>query len=80
MVRYLIVFLLVILCCATNSFAAVTTDKWQELEMKLNDKINKLEARNLQLEEKVNQLENQLENQRVLNVSLSFLSFSLHFF
>jgi hypothetical protein len=86
MARYSVVFLLVILCCATNSFAAVTTYKWQqELEMKLDEKINKLEARNLQLEEKVNQLENklenqlenklenQLENQRLVNVSLSFL-------
>ena len=49
MARFPFVFSLVILCCATNSFAAVTTDKWQELEMKFNDKINKLEARNLQL-------------------------------
>jgi hypothetical protein len=30
MARYLIAFLLVILCCATNSFAAVTTNKWQQ--------------------------------------------------
>ena len=71
MARYLVVFSLVILCCATNSFAA--TDKWQELEMKLDEKINKVETRNVQLEEKVNQLENQLENQRLLNVSLSFI-------
>ena len=76
MARFPFVFLLVILCCATNSLTAVTTDKWQqELEMKLDDKINKVEARNAQLEEKVNQLENQLENQRVLNVSLSFIFF-----
>jgi hypothetical protein len=75
MTRYSVVFSLVILCCATNSFAAVTTDKWLELEMKLDEKINKVEARNVQLEEKVNQLENQLENQRVLNVSLSFIFF-----
>ena len=73
MTRYSVVFSLVILCCATDSFAAVTTDKWLELKMKLDDKINKLEARNLLLEEKVNQLENQLENQRVLNISLSFI-------
>ena len=70
MVRLSIAFLLVILCCATYSFAAVTTDKWQqELEMKLDDKINKVEARNVQLEEKVNQL----ENQRILDVSSSFI-------
>jgi cell division protein FtsL len=70
MVRLSIAFLLVILCCATNSFAAVTTDKWQqELEMKLDEKINKVEARNVQLENKVNQL----ENQRILDVSLSFI-------
>ena len=76
MARFPFVFSLVILCCATNSFAAVTTDKWQqELEMKLDDKINKVEARNAQLEEKLNQLENQLQNQRVLNVSLSFIFF-----
>ena len=73
MTRYSVVFLLVILCCATDYFAAVTTDKWLELEMKLNEKINKVEARNIQLEEKVHQLENQLENQRVLNISLSFI-------
>ena len=70
MVRLSIAFVLVILCCATYSFAAVTTDKWQqELEMKLDEKINKVEARNVQLEEKVNQL----ENQRVLDVSSSFI-------
>jgi cell division protein FtsB len=57
------------LCCATNSFAAVTTDKWLELEMKLDEKINKVEARNVQLEEKVHQL----ENQQLLNVSLPFI-------
>ena len=72
MARFPVVFLLVILCCATSSLTAVTTDKWQqELEMKLDEKINKVEARNAQLEEKVNQL----ENQRVLNVSLSFIFF-----
>ena len=43
------------------------------MEMKLDEKINKVEARNIQLEEKVHQLENQLENQRVLNISLSFI-------
>ena len=47
--------------------------EWQELEMKLDDKINKVEARNVQLEEKVHQLESQLQNQRVLNVNLSFI-------
>ena len=76
MARFPVVFLLVILCCATSSLTAVTTDKWQqELEMKLDEKINKVEARNAQLEEKLNQLENQLQNQRVLNVSLSFIFF-----
>jgi hypothetical protein len=74
MARYSVVFWLVILCCATCSFAAVATDKWQqELEMKLDDKINKVKTRNVQLEDKVNQLENQLEDQRVLNVSLSLI-------
>ena len=82
MARFPFVFSLVILCCATNSFAAVTTDKWQqELEMKLDDKINKVEARNAQLEEKVNQLENQLENKLALIVSWPFIfSFFLLFF
>ena len=70
MARYSVVFLLVILCSATNSLTAVTTDKWQkELEMKLDDKINKVEARNVQLEEKVHQL----ETQQLLNVSLHFI-------
>jgi hypothetical protein len=70
MARFSVVFWLVILCCATDSFAVVTTDKWQqELEMKLDDKINKVEARNVQLEEKVHQL----ENQQLLNVSLPFI-------
>jgi hypothetical protein len=72
--RYLIAFLLVIFCCAINYFSGVPTEKWQqELEMNLGEKINKVEARNVQLEEKVNQLENQLENQRLVNVSLSFI-------
>jgi cell division protein FtsB len=70
MARFSVVFSLVILCCATYSFAAVTTDKWQqELEMKLDEKINKVEARNVQLEEKVHQL----ETQQLLNVSLPFI-------
>ena len=74
MARYSVVFWLVILCSATCSFAAVATDKWQqELEMKLDDKINKVKTRNVQLEDKVNQLESQLEDQRVLNISLSFI-------
>ena len=69
MARYSVVFWLVILCSATCSFAAVATDIWQqELEMKLDDKINKVKTRNVQLEDKVNQLENQLEDQRVLHV------------
>ena len=77
MARFPVVFLLVILCCATSSLTAVTTDKWQqELEMKLDEKINKVEARNVQLEEKVNQL----ENQRVLDVSLSFFIYLLILF
>jgi hypothetical protein len=70
MARYSVVFSLVIFCCATDSFAAVTTDIWQqELEMKLDEKINKVEARNVQLEEKVHQL----ETQQLLNVSLRFI-------
>ena len=68
--RYLIAFLLVIFCCAINYFSGVPTEKWQqELEMNLGEKINKVEARNVQLENKVNQL----ENQRILDVSLSFI-------
>jgi hypothetical protein len=81
MARFSVVFSLVILCCATYSFAAVTTDKWQELEMKLEEKINKVVARNAQLEKKVNQLENQLENKVALIVSWPFIfSFFLLFF
>ena len=52
MARFPVVFLLVILCCATDSFAAVTTDKWIELEMKSDEKIYKVEARNVQLLQK----------------------------
>ena len=81
MARFSVVFWLVILRCATYSFAAVTTDKWKELEMKLDEKINKVEARNAQLEKKVNQLENQLENKLALIVSWPFIfSFFLLFF
>ena len=82
MARFSVVFWLVILCCATCSSAAVTTDKWQqEIEMKLDETINKVEARNAQLEKKVNQLENQLENKLALIVSWPFIfSFFLLFF
>ena len=82
MARFSVVFWLVILCCATCSSAAVTTDKWQQdIEMKLDETINKVEARNAQLEKKVNQLENQLENKLALIVSWPFIfSFFLLFF
>ena len=63
--RFSIGFLLFILAyCVTYSSAAVTS--WQEeFEMKMEAKMNKIETKNIQLEEKVTQLETQLK----LNVS-----------
>ena len=72
MARFSIGFLLFSLAyCVTYSSAAIATlsleDKWQEIEMKMEAKINELiEGKNVQLEEKVTQLEAQLE----LNVSI----------
>ena len=68
--RFTIGFLLFILaCCVTYSSAAVATLWQQEFEMKMEAKMNDLiEAKNVQLEEKVTQLEAQLE----LNVSIPF--------
>jgi hypothetical protein len=59
--RFSIVFLLFILAyCVNCSFAAVAS--WQEeFEMKMEAKMNKIETKNVELEEKVTQLEAQLE-------------------
>ena len=78
MSRFTIGFLLFILAyCVTFSSAVVATvtNLWQqEFEMKMEAKMNELiEAKNVQLEEKVTQLEAQLE----LNASsLSHFLFS----
>ena len=68
--RFLIGFFIFILAyCVTYSSAAVATLWQQEFEMKMEAKMNKLiESKNVQLEEKVTQLEVQLE----LNVSIPF--------
>ena len=73
MARFSIVFLLFILAyCGTYSSAAVATLWQEEFEMKIEAKINQLiEAKNVQLEEKVTQLEAQLE----LNVRNSIFYF-----
>jgi hypothetical protein len=70
MARFSFGFLLFILAyCVTYSSAAVATLWQQEFEMKIEAKINQLiETKNIQLEEKVTQLEAQLE----LNVSIPF--------
>ena len=59
--RFSIGFLLFILAyCVTCSSAAVKS--WQEeFEMKIEAKMNKIVTKNVQLEEKVTQLETQLE-------------------
>ena len=72
--RFSIGFLLFILAyCVTYSSAAVTS--WQEeFEMKMEAKMNELiESKNVQLEEKVTQLEAQLE------FNVSTFHFLLHF-
>jgi hypothetical protein len=76
MARFSIGFLLFILAyCVTYSSAAVATLWQQEFEMKIEAKINQLiKAKNVQLEEKVTQLEAQLE----LNVSTVFSIFYSH--
>jgi hypothetical protein len=73
MARFSIGFLLFILAyCVTYSSAAVATLWQQEFEMKMEAKMNDLiEAKNVQLEEKVTQLEAQLE----LNVNIPFSIF-----
>ena len=59
--------LFILAYCVTFSSAAVTS--WQEeFEMKMEAKMNKIGTKNVQLEEKVTQLEAQLE----LNVSIQF--------
>ena len=77
--RFSIGFLLFILAYyVTYSSAAVAS--WQEeFKIEIEAKMNKIETKNVQLEEKVTQLETQLE----LNVStfqflLSFLIKSIH--
>ena len=72
--RFSICFSLFILAyCVTYSSAAVTS--WQEeFEMKMEAKMNELiESKNVQLEEKVTQLEAQLE------FNVSTFHFLLHF-
>jgi cell division protein FtsB len=72
-------FLLFILAyCVTYSSAAVTS--WQEeFKMEIEAKMNKIETKNVQLEEKVTQLEAQLEfNVRTFHFLLSFLIKSIH--
>ena len=84
MSRFAIGFLLFILAyCVTFSSAAVATvtTLWQqEFEMKMEAKMNKLiESKNVQLEEKVTQLEAQLEfNVSAFHFLLSFLVQSIH--
>ena len=77
--RFSIGFLLFILAyCVTYSSAAVTS--WQEeFEIKMEAKMNKIETKNIQLEEKVTQLETQLElNVRTFHFLLSFLVKSIN--
>ena len=78
--RFSIGFLLFILaCCVTYSSAAVTS--WQEeFKMEIEAKMNKLiESKNVQLEEKVTQLETQLEfNVSTFHFLFSFLIKSFH--
>ena len=70
MARFSIGFLLFILAyCVTSSSTAVATLWQEEFEMKMEAKINELiETKNVLFEEKVTQLEAQLD----LNVSISF--------
>jgi cell division protein FtsB len=72
--RFSICFSLFILAyCVTYSSAAVAS--WQEeFKMEIEAKMNKMETKNVQLEEKVTQLETQLE----LNVSIHSI-FYCHF-
>ena len=72
-------FLLFILVnCVTYSSAAVAS--WQEeFKMEIEAKMNKIETKNVQLEEKVTQLETQLEfNVSTFHFLLSFLIKSIH--
>ena len=70
--RFSICFSLFILAyCVTYSSAAIAS--WQEeFKMEIEAKMNKIETKNVQLEEKVTQLETQLE----LNVSTFHFQFS----
>ena len=78
--RFSIGFLLFILAyCVTCSSAAVAS--WQEeFEMKMEAKMNQLiESKNVQLEEKVTQLEAQLEfNVSTFHFLFSFLVQLIH--
>ena len=77
--RFSICFSLFVLAyCVTYSSAAVTS--WQEeFKMEIEAKMNKIETKNVQLEEKVTQLEAQLEfNVRTFHFLLSFLIKSIH--
>jgi hypothetical protein len=69
MARFSIGFLLFILAYCVTYSAAIATLWQQEFEMKIEAKMNEfIEAKNIQLEEKVTHLEAQLE----LNVSIPF--------
>ena len=65
--------LFILAFCVTYSSATVTS--WQEeFEMKMEAKMNKIGTKNVQLEEKVTQLEAQLElNVRTFHFLFSFL-------
>ena len=74
-------FLLFILAyCFSNSSAAVATLWQEEFKMEMEAKMNQLiEMKTVQFEEKVTQLEAQLEfNVRTFHFLLSFLIKSIH--
>ena len=78
--RFSIGFLLFILAyCVTYSSAAVAS--WQEeFKIEIEAKMNNIETKNVQLEEKVTHLEDQLEfNVRTFHFLLSFLVQLKHF-
>ncbi len=70
--------LFILAYCVTYSSAAIAS--WQEeFEIKIEAKMNKIETKNIQLEEKVTQLETQLEfNVSTFHFLLSFLIKSIH--
>ena len=73
--RFSIGYLLFILAyCFSYSSAAVATLWQEEFKMEIEAKMNKIETKNIQLEEKVTQLEAQLElNVRTFHFLSSFL-------